>query len=127
MDDYRSVFESRISAGAMDTNEQKRKPRETWMTETISSWSYDMSGHANEISLERYCRQLAKNNETMKQSRDAMHGLTISFGEEEKWISCTGRPDISWSANKLARAVTKWTKTSDKRLDVFDLLHSSHM
>ena len=27
-----------------------------------------------------------------------------------------GRPDILWSVNKLARAVTKWTKACDKRL-----------
>ena len=27
-----------------------------------------------------------------------------------------GRPDILWSVNKLARAVTKWTKAWDKRL-----------
>ena len=26
------------------------------------------------------------------------------------------RPDILWSVNKLARAVTKWTKACDKRL-----------
>ena len=38
-----------------------------------------------------------------------------------------GRPDIPWSVNKLARAVTKWTKACDKRLARFDLLHSSHM
>ena len=28
-----------------------------------------------------------------------------------------GRPDISWSVNKLARSITKWTKASDKRLN----------
>ena len=27
-----------------------------------------------------------------------------------------GRPDILWSVNKLARAVTKWTRACDKRL-----------
>ena len=27
-----------------------------------------------------------------------------------------GRPDILWSVNKIARAVTKWTKSCDKRL-----------
>ena len=27
-----------------------------------------------------------------------------------------GRPDILWSVNKLARAVTEWTKSCDKRL-----------
>ena len=28
-----------------------------------------------------------------------------------------GRPDILWSANKLARSITKWTKVCDKRLN----------
>ena len=27
-----------------------------------------------------------------------------------------GRPDILWSVNKLARAITKWTRACDKRL-----------
>ena len=27
-----------------------------------------------------------------------------------------GRPDVLWSVNKLARVVTKWTKSGDKRL-----------
>ena len=27
-----------------------------------------------------------------------------------------GRPDILWTVNKLARAVTKWTQACDKRL-----------
>ena len=27
-----------------------------------------------------------------------------------------GRPDISWTANKFARAVTEWTKACAKRL-----------
>ena len=38
-----------------------------------------------------------------------------------------GGPDILWSVNKLARAVTKWTKACDNFLARFDLLHSSHM
>ena len=32
------------------------------------------------------------------------------------YLACIGRPDILWSVNKLARAVTKWTKACDKRL-----------
>ena len=31
-------------------------------------------------------------------------------------LARTGRNDILWSVNKLARAVTKWTKAGDKRL-----------
>ena len=32
------------------------------------------------------------------------------------YLARIGRPVILWSVNKLARAVTKWTKASDKRL-----------
>ena len=32
------------------------------------------------------------------------------------YLARIGRPDISWSVNKLARAFTKWTKACDKRL-----------
>ena len=33
------------------------------------------------------------------------------------YLARIGRPDILWSVNKLARAVTKWTKSCDKRLE----------
>ena len=32
------------------------------------------------------------------------------------YLARIGRPDILWSVNKLARAIRKWTKASDKRL-----------
>ena len=31
------------------------------------------------------------------------------------YLARIGRPDISWSVNKLARSITKWTKVCDKR------------
>ena len=31
------------------------------------------------------------------------------------YVARIGRPDILWSVNKLARAVTKWTRACDKR------------
>ena len=60
VDNYRSMFESRISAGAT----QKLPEREATgnlMPNTISSWSYDMEGHAKKC-VERF--ELAKNNST---------------------------------------------------------------
>ena len=33
------------------------------------------------------------------------------------YLARIGRPDILWSVNKLARSITKWTKTCDKRLN----------
>ena len=44
VDNYRSMFESRISAGALEKYE-KREPRKP-DADTISSWSYDMDSHA---------------------------------------------------------------------------------
>ena len=32
------------------------------------------------------------------------------------YLARNGRPDILWSLNKLARAVTKWTGACDRRL-----------
>ena len=44
-----------------------------------------------------------------------------------KWLYLArfGRPDILWSVNKLARAVTKWTRASDKRSARL-ILHEPH-
>ena len=84
---YRSMLESRISAGA---TEKYQKPKATGKpdAETTSSWSNDMEGHAKKC-VERYC---------------------------ELYLARIGRLDILWSVNKRARAVTKWTKACDKRL-----------
>ena len=32
------------------------------------------------------------------------------------YLARIGRPDILWSVNKLARAVTKWTRACDRRI-----------
>ena len=37
------------------------------------------------------------------------------------YLARIGRPDVLWSVNKLARAVTKWTKSCDKRLALWFL------
>ena len=47
MDNYRAMFESRISAGATENLPCSENLR-------ISSWSYDMDGHAKKC-VERYC------------------------------------------------------------------------
>ena len=47
VDNYRAMFESRISAGATEKSPCSENLR-------ISSWSYDMEGHAKKC-VERYC------------------------------------------------------------------------
>ena len=123
---YRTMFESRIS---VEGSEKLQFPQNI----RISSWSYDMVGHAKKC-VERYC-ELA--NKTTQQ----LHKVSTPciddhhFKEEETksvrelsntcsqivlkclYLARIGRLDILWSANKLARAITKWTKACDKRLN----------
>ena len=126
VDNYRAMFESRISA----VRTEKLPYSEIFR---ISSWSYDMEGHAQKC-VERYCELANKTTQQLYKVStpciDAHH-----FKEEEMksvgelsqvcsqivlkclYLARIGRPDILWSVNKLERAITKWTKACDKRLN----------
>ena len=125
VDNYRTMFESRISAGRAAKLPFTQNLR-------ISSWSYDMEGHAKKC-VERYC-ELA--NKTTQQLYKAPTPCIDdhNFKEELKsvgelsqvcsqcvlkclYLAPNGRPDILWSVNKLARSITIWTKACDKRLN----------
>ena len=127
VDNYMNMFESRISAGAVEKLLVSGNS-----DANISSWSYDMEGHAKKC-VERYC-ELA-NNTTQQLYEVATPCIDDhQFKEEEMgsvgelskvcsqmvlkclYLARIGRPDILWSVNKLARAITKWTKACDKRL-----------
>ena len=100
----------------------------------ISSWSYDMEGHAKKC-VERYCKLANKTTQQLyKVATPCMDDHQLKEDEIESvgelstvcspivlkclFLARIGRADILWSVNKLARAVTKWS---------FDLVHSSHM
>ena len=125
VDNYRTMFESRISAGATE----KLPCLENL---NISSWSYDMEGHAKKC-VERYCELANKTTQHLyKVSTPCLDDH--HFREEELksvgelspvrsqivlkclYLARIGRPDVLWSVNKLARSITKWTKACDKRL-----------
>ena len=90
-----------------------------------------MEGHAKKC-MER-CSELA-NKTTQQLCKVSTHCLGDQFKEEELKsveelpdvcsqivliclsLARIGRPDILWSVNKLARAITKWTSACDKRL-----------
>ena len=125
VDNYRTMFESRISAGATEKLPCSENLH-------ISSWSYDMEGHAKKC-VERYCELANKTTQQLyKVSTPCIDDH--HFKEEEMksvgelsqvssqivlkclYLARVGRPDILWSVNELARSITKWTKTCDKRL-----------
>ena len=99
----------------------------------ISSWFYDMEGHAKKC-VERCC-ELA--NKTTQQLYKVSSPCVDDhhFKEEELkyvgklstvssqivlkflYLARIGRNDLQWSVNEFARSITKWTKTCDKRLN----------
>ena len=120
------MFESRISAGGLEKLPFSQNIR-------ISSWSYDMVGHAKKC-VERYCelankttQQLYKVSTPCIDDHHFKEEETKSVGELSTtcsqivlkclYLARIGRPDILWSVNKLARSITKWTKACDKRLN----------
>ena len=126
VDNYRTMFESRISAGGLEKLPFPQNLR-------ISSWSYDMAGHAKKC-VERYCelankttQQLYKVSTPCIDDHHFKEEETKSVGELSNtcsqivlkclYLARIGRPDILWSVNKLARSITKSTKACDKRLN----------
>ena len=126
VDNYRTMFESRISKGRAEKLPFPQNLR-------ISSWSYDMAGHAKKC-VERYCELANKTTQQLyKVSTPCIDDH--HFKEEEMksvgelshvcsqivlkclYLARIGQPDILWSVNKLARSITKWTKACDKRLN----------
>ena len=128
VDNYRTMFESRFSAGRLEKLPFTQNIR-------ISSWSYDMAGHAKKC-VERFCelankttQQLYKVSTPCIDDHHFKEEETKSVGELSNtcsqivlkcvYLERIGRPDILWSAKKLARSITKWTKACDKRLNRF--------
>ena len=125
VDNYRTMFESRISAGGLEKLPFPQNLR-------ISSWSYDMEGHAKKC-VERFCelanrtiQQLYKVSTPCIDDHHFKEEEMKSVGELSKvcsqivlkclYLARIGRPDILLSVNKLARSITKRTKACDKRL-----------
>ena len=127
---YRDMIESRISAGAQEKLLVRASGKPD--AETISSWSYDLEGHAKKC-VEIYCELANKTTQQLhkvappcmddhqfKEEKNESVGelSTVCSQIVHKCLKMAriGRPDILWSVNKLARAITKWTKACDKRL-----------
>ena len=124
--DNRAMFESRISAVRTEKLPYSENLR-------ISSWSYDMEGHAKKC-VERYCELENKTTQQLykvstpciwwpsfQRRRVEIRGsLSKVFSQivlKFLYLARIGRPDILWSVNNSARSITKWTKACDKRLN----------
>ena len=126
VDNYRTMFESRISAVRTEKLPYRQNLR-------ICSWSSDMESHAKKW-VERYCELANKTTQQLYKvfspcidDHHFKEEELKSAGELSKvcfqivlkcfFLARIGRPDILWSVNKLTRSITKWTKACDKRLN----------
>ena len=103
------------------------------------AWSYDTEGHVQKC-VERDCELAYKETEQLYTvSSPCLNDHRFNMEELESveelsavcsqivlkclYLARIDRPDISLTVSKLARSVTKWTRTCDRRLA---RLHSSH-
>ena len=94
-----------------------------------------MAGHAKKC-VERYCELANKNierfctvskpcivkHQIMQEELETVGELSNFCSQMAlkcPYLARIGRPDVLWSVNKLARAVTKWTRACDRRLARF--------
>ena len=113
------MFESRISAGAKEKLPTRASGKLD--AEIISSWSYDIEGHAKKC-VERYCELAYKTTQQLyivatpcmddHQFTEVGELSTVCSHIVLKCLCLAriGRPDNLWSVNQLARAVTKMDK-----------------
>ena len=111
------MFEPRISARAQEKY-QRQKAREKPDAETISSWSYDIKGHAKKCVENKVATTCMDDHQFREEENGSVGELSTVCSHivlKCFFLARIGGPDILWSVNKLARAVTKWTKACDKR------------
>ena len=98
--------------------------------ETISSWSYDLEGHAkkcvekcelaNETTEQLYkVATPCMDDHQFKEENGSVGELSTICSHivlKCVYLARIGRLDILWSVNKLAWSITKWTKAFDKWL-----------
>ena len=122
VENYRDTFESRMPAGPTE-----KLPYSEKFGANISSWPYDMEGHAKKC-VEIFCE--------LDYTKSQLHALTTINPKKKNWdllencpksllTHCFSKmlvfrahcgPNILWFVNKLARSITKWARACDTRL-----------
>ena len=108
----------------------------------IRAWQYSMVGHAEQC-VEKYLELTGKTIEVLKpvstptiddhmftkedySNKGEVADVAARILLKALYLARTNRPDILWSVNALARKVTKWDASCDKRLlRLISYLHST--
>ena len=131
VDNYRSMFESRIYSRAMEKY-QKQKPRGnlmpkiylhgllTWKVMQRNEWkdiaNLPIKPLSNYTKSQRHAWMIINSKKKKMKSVGELSTVCSQIVLKCLYLARIGRPDILWSVNKLARSITKWTSACDKRL-----------
>ena len=125
VDNYRTMFESRISAGATEKTIRIGNNEYFYMVLRYGRSCQEVCGTILRIG-EQNTEQLYKVSTPCIDDHQFKKEELKSVGElsevcsqivlEYLFLARIGRPEILWSVNKLARAITKWTRACDKIL-----------
>ena len=136
------MSESRISAGATETLPRTGKSltQRWWRGPTIPHgrtcskkccWAILRAGKQESgAALQSFKSVLGwssiQTGQNLNQSEN-YHKYRSQIVLQCLYLARIGRPDILWSVNKLARAVTKWTQACDRRLArLISHIHHTH-
>ena len=121
------MFESRISAGATEKLLGCEKPHAKTVSSPVT-WKVMLKSALKDIVSWRIKRRsnctkfqplawmiTTSSRRNWSQSENFIRSM-FSMVLKCLYLARAGRPDILWSGNKLARAVTKWTRACDRRL-----------
>ena len=124
VDNYRTMFESRISAGATEKLTYSENFRissclMTWkvmrrnVRSDIVSWRTRRLNNSTKYLLHALLTIISKKKIEIRGR--IVKSMLSNCSENAFFLARIGRPDILWSVNKLARSITKWTEACDKR------------
>ena len=126
VDNYRTMFESRISAGGIEKLPYLKifvflHGLMTWLVMQRSVWN-DIVSWRNKTTQQLYkvstpCIDDHHFKEEETKSVGELSHVCSQIVLKCLYMARIGRPDILWSVNKLVRSLTKWTKACDKRLN----------
>ena len=109
---------------------------------SIKAWQYSMVGHAEQC-VDKYLELTGKSIEVLKpaatpniddhmftkedfSNKGEVADVAARIVLKALYLARTNRPDILWTVNALARKVTKWDASCDKRLlRLISYLHST--
>ena len=126
VDNYRTMFDSRISAERTEKLQYSEKlvvvPSDpmTWRVMPRNVWNDIVSWQTrrlnNSAKLSTPCIDDHHFIEEELKSVGELSTVSSQIVLKYLYLTRIGRPDFLWSVNNFARSITKWTKTCDKRL-----------